>query len=82
MPEAPNWHATDKAYQVHHVGCPQCIAAGINRSFQVRCPAGQALWDSYCSAVLPPYLSRRPAPAQVKKHPAAKQASIFRSETS
>lgn len=25
---ASNWEQADKAYQLHHINCPQCIAAG------------------------------------------------------
>lgn len=58
MPELSCWQVADKAYQLHHIGCPQCIAAGINRSSQARCPDGQALWDAYNIAGLPPHFSR------------------------
>lgn len=49
MPEPPSaspWELADRAYQVHHFSCPQCIAAGVTRS-QERCADGLALWAAY-----------------------------------
>ena len=52
--EAPDWHALDKAYQLHHVNCPVCQAAGRGTRYGLRCGAGAALWSAY-SAVQPPH---------------------------
>jgi len=38
MDAAPDWHAADRAYQLHHAGCPTCRAAGANPHNQLRCP--------------------------------------------
>ena len=56
-PTANPWQAADKAYQAHHTNCLLCISAGISRSSQTRCPAGQALWDTYNSAGMPPHFT-------------------------
>lgn len=52
--EAPDWHALDKAYQLHHVNCPVCQAAGRGARYGLRCGTGAALWSAY-SAVQPPH---------------------------
>ena len=52
--EAPDWYALDKAYQLHHVSCPVCQAAGRGTRYGLRCGAGAALWSAY-SAVQPPH---------------------------
>ena len=52
--EAPDWHALDKAYQLHHVSCPVCQAAGRGTRYGLRCGTGDALWSAY-SAVQPPH---------------------------
>lgn len=52
--EAPDWHALDKAYQLHHAHCPVCQAAGRGARYGLRCGTGSALWSSY-SAVQPPH---------------------------
>lgn len=67
-PTSNPWQAADKAYQSHHINCPQCIAAGINRSSQERCPAGQELWDTYNRAGYPPHFTWLPAPAPLRTH--------------
>ncbi|WP_200843928.1 DUF5131 family protein [Pantoea sp. 18069] len=54
---ASNWEQADKAYQLHHINCAQCTAAGIVRSSQTRCPQGQALWDTYNNAGMPPHFA-------------------------
>lgn len=54
---ASAWEQADKAYQAHHTKCPLCISAGISRSSQTRCPAGQALWDTYNAAGDPPHFT-------------------------
>lgn len=78
---ASTWEQADKAYQAHHINCPQCIAAGINLSSQVRCPIGQPLWDTYCAAGDPPHFTWiRPAPASrrpINKNQPAQQAGFF-----
>ena len=55
MPDPTTWQAADKAYQLHHINCAQCTAAGIVRSSQTRCPQGQAIWDTYNAAGDPPH---------------------------
>ena len=59
MPESNtnHWQAADKAYQLHHINCPQCIAAGAAPGKQERCPQGQALWDIYNAAGDPPHFT-------------------------
>ncbi|MDD2713014.1 MAG: hypothetical protein PHU77_08830 [Simplicispira sp.] len=52
--EAPDWYALDKAYQLHHIGCPVCQAAGRGTRYGLRCGTGATLWSAY-SAVLPPH---------------------------
>ena len=52
--EAPDWHALDKAYQLHHATCPVCQAAGRGTRYGLRCGTGAALWSAY-SAVQPPH---------------------------
>lgn len=52
--DAPDWHALDKAYQLHHVSCPVCQAAGRGTRYGLRCGTGAALWSAY-SAVQPPH---------------------------
>ena len=57
VPEAPQaknqvqpivaWSALDRAYQLHHVKCPYCIAAGRGASYGLRCGTGMALWTNY-----------------------------------
>lgn len=62
---ASTWEQADKAYQLHHINCPQCIAAGAAPGKQERCPQGQALWDTYNAAGDPPHFSWiRPVPAR------------------
>lgn len=83
---ASTWEQTDKAYQAHHINCAQCVAAGINRSSQVRCHEGQVLWDAYNTTGDPPYLARqRPAPARFRTsqpNQPAQQAGFFRPKSS
>lgn len=57
MPEHP-WDAADKSYQLHHVSCGTCIGAGASPNTQTRCPEGQALWDAYNAAGMPPHLPK------------------------
>lgn len=52
-----DWQAADKAYQAHHINCPQCIAAGAAPGKQERCPQGQTLWDTYNAAGDPPHFT-------------------------
>ena len=47
MTTAPTWHAADKAYQLHHVNCPTCAAAGRKPGELQRCPTGSELWGQY-----------------------------------
>ncbi|GDY37282.1 hypothetical protein ACINB_31740 [Acidovorax sp. NB1] len=59
----PDWHAADKAYQLHHLNCPTCIAAGMAPGKRERCPDGAALWATYQQAGDPPHftwLRKRP----------------------
>ena len=56
-----DWHTADKDYQAHHMACAQCIAAGANAGRSQRCPTGQALWDTYNQAGMPPFLQPRNA---------------------
>lgn len=37
----------DRAYQLHHVKCPTCIAAGATQGKQQRCVEGLRLWNLY-----------------------------------
>ena len=46
----PDWQATDKAYQLHHVNCPTCAAAGRKPGELQRCPTGSELWEQYLQA--------------------------------
>ena len=58
------WEAADLAYLEHHFTCPTCCAAGASHGAHPRCPAGQALWDAYQAAGLPPHFRwlRSPLP--------------------
>ena len=56
MTTLPTWQAADKAYQHHHVNCPQCRAAGANPA-QQRCPEGLELWATYQQAGDPPHFT-------------------------
>ena len=47
-PAAIDWRELDRAYQLHHIGCAACTAAG--RGYGLRCGAGAALWSSYSTA--------------------------------
>lgn len=38
MTAPPDWHAADRAYQLHHTDCPTCRAAGANPNHLQRCP--------------------------------------------
>jgi hypothetical protein len=42
------WRALATAYDAHHVGCVQCIAAGRGTRYGLRCDRGAALWHAYC----------------------------------
>ena len=46
-PVPADWHALDRAYQVHHFKCHICIAAGRGSRYGLRCGAGAALWRAY-----------------------------------
>ena len=37
MTTAPTWQAADKSYQLHHVNCPTCAAAGRKPGELQRC---------------------------------------------
>lgn len=50
MTPLPTWQAADKAYQIHHAGCPTCRAASANPNTLQRCPEGEALWATYQAA--------------------------------
>ena len=50
MTTAPTWQAADKAYQLHHVNCPTCAAAGRKPGELQRCPTGSELWEQYLQA--------------------------------
>ncbi len=54
---ASTWEQADKAYQAHHVTCAHCKAAGIRITERQRCPEGQALWQDYEQAGLPPHFT-------------------------
>lgn len=47
MTTPPTWQAADKLYQLHHVNCPHCAAAGRKPSELQRCPTGAELWAQY-----------------------------------
>ncbi|WP_156949833.1 hypothetical protein [Simplicispira psychrophila] len=49
-PEPTDWRELDMAYQVHHVKCPTCIAAGRGVRYGLRCGVGAALWVAYETA--------------------------------
>ncbi len=51
-PAAIDWRELDRAYQLHHVNCATCIAAGRGAP-QQRCGAGAALWAAYSAATEP-----------------------------
>lgn len=52
-----DWHAADKAYQLHHAQCAHCRAAGVLPGRQQRCPEGLALWKTYLNAGDPPHFT-------------------------
>ena len=39
------WHEADRAYQLHAVGCHQCVAAG--KGYGERCGPGAGIWAKY-----------------------------------
>ena len=45
----------DRAYQLHHVKCPTCIAAGATPGKQARCADGLQLWNLYLRAAAAHY---------------------------
>lgn len=47
MTTHPTWHSADKAYQLHHASCPQCLGAGRRPGQSERCPQGIELWELY-----------------------------------
>ena len=47
MDWADGWRELDRAYQLHHWGCPQCIAAGRGAGYGLRCGVGAAMWRAY-----------------------------------
>ena len=53
MSTAPDWHAADRAYQLHHATCPTCRADGANPNHLQRCPTGAPLWATYQAAGMP-----------------------------
>lgn len=57
MTTATDWQAADKAYQLHHVGCATCRAAGANPNTLPRCPMGAELWATYEAAGVPPHFT-------------------------
>lgn len=46
-PAAIDWRELDRAYQLHHINCPTCIAAGRGARYGLRCGTGAALWSAY-----------------------------------
>ena len=50
QPRAPSldWREADRVYQLHHIGCATCVAAG--RGYGLRCGTGTALWAAYSTA--------------------------------
>ncbi|MBN9573742.1 MAG: hypothetical protein J0H16_07360 [Alicycliphilus denitrificans] len=50
QPRAPSldWREADRVYQLHHIGCATCVAAG--RGYGLRCGTGTALWAAYTAA--------------------------------
>ena len=46
---AGKWLALDQAYQLHHLKCPTCKAAGLG--YGLRCGLGTALWNNYQASV-------------------------------
>ena len=46
-----DWHALDEEYQLHHVNCSTCIAAG--KGYGQRCDTGADLWRKYDTAPVP-----------------------------
>lgn len=57
MTTTPDWHAADRAYQLHHVNCPQCRSAGAAPGSSQRCAAGAELWATYQAAGMPPHFT-------------------------
>ena len=49
-PAAVDWRELDRAYQLHHVNCATCIAAGRGARYGLRCGTGAALWSAYSEA--------------------------------
>jgi len=49
-PAAIDWRELDRAYQLHHIHCPTCIAAGRGAQGGQRCGVGAALWSAYSEA--------------------------------
>ena len=47
---AIDWRELDRAYQLHHVHCQACIAAGRGARYEARCGVGAALWSAYSEA--------------------------------
>ena len=45
-----DWRELDRAYQLHHINCPTCIAAGRGARYGLRCGTGAALWSAYSEA--------------------------------
>ncbi len=57
MTTPPDWHAADAAYQLHHLNCPQCRAAGKSPAGVARCATGAELWAAYQQAGDPPHFT-------------------------
>lgn len=76
VPEVKDWHALDKAYQLHHTVCPVCIAAG--KGYGHRCGTGAALWADYDQTPKPSPTRTQPARANrptAEMHPSLMTAA-------
>ena len=49
--DVPEWRELDKAYQLHHIKCMPCQAAGRGLSYGLRCGTGSALWSAYSNKI-------------------------------
>ncbi len=61
------WQDADKAYQLHHIACPDCLGAGRRPGQTERCPEGEALWTQYLDQfeLENPRPQRRPVPRRM-----------------